>query len=71
MPTPMTAPEFAKTLIEHFKSIETAAPDLNLRQIFSGAKKAVPNWLDPEEKKIVTEAYAIAEKALFPHPKKA
>ena len=69
MPIPMTADEFAQTLIEHFKSINKAAPDLNLRQIFSGAKKAVPNWLDPEEGKIVREAYEIAARELFQeHP---
>jgi len=61
----MTAQEFAQTLIEHFKSIATAGPGLNLHQIFLGARKAVPEWIDPEEKKIVIEGYAIAEKELF------
>ena len=65
MPTPMTANEYAEFLIEHFKSIGSAAPELNLRQIFSGARKAVLNWIKPEEKKIVIEGYAIAEKELF------
>jgi len=51
----MTANEYAEFLIEHFKSIGSAAPELNLRQIFSGARKAVPNWIKPEEKKIVIE----------------
>ena len=65
MPTPMTAKEYAKSLIEHFKSIGKAAPEMNLHKNFSGARRAVPNWIDPEEKKIVEEAYAIAEKELF------
>lgn len=65
MPTPMTAQEYAKTLTEHFKSIGQAVPEMNLHKIFSGARRAVPNWIDPEEKKIVEEAYAIAEKELF------
>jgi division protein CdvB (Snf7/Vps24/ESCRT-III family) len=65
MPTLMTANEYAEFLIEHFKSIATAAPEMNLHKIFSGARRAVPNWIDPEEKKIVEEAYAIAEKELF------
>jgi len=47
-------------LIEHFSSIAAAAPELNLRKIFSGARKAIPTWLDPDEDRIVREGYAIA-----------
>jgi len=36
---PMTPQEYAQTLIEHFSSIAAAAPELNLRKIFSGARK--------------------------------
>jgi hypothetical protein len=69
MPPPMTPQEYAQTLIEHFSSIAAAAPELNLRKIFSGARKAIPTWLDPDEDRIVREGYAIAERELFQeHP---
>jgi hypothetical protein len=53
-------------LIEHFRSIGKVVGEQRLRPIFSGAKRAVPKWVDPEEKKIVDEAYNLAEKELFP-----
>lgn len=66
MPTPMTANEYAQTLIDRFKSIRTAVGDQRLRQIFSGTKRAIPTWLDPAEAEVVNEAYQIAERELFP-----
>jgi hypothetical protein len=62
----MTSDEYAQTLIEHFQSIGTAGPDLNLYQIFIGARKAVPTWLNPAEAALVNEAYQMAKKKLFP-----
>lgn len=66
MPTPMTAQEYAQTLIDHFNAMRPALGDKRLRPTFTGAKMAMPHWLDPEEDKIVREAFEIAEKALFP-----
>ena len=36
-------------------------------QIFLGAKRVVPNWLDSETKAEFEEAYRIAEEELFPN----
>jgi hypothetical protein len=62
----MTPQEYALDLIERMNSIRKAVGETNLRPIFSGAKRAVPKWISPEERKMILEGYDLAEKALFP-----
>lgn len=67
MTTPMTALEYAGALVERYRSMRPAVGETNLRQIFLGAKRVVPNWLDSETKAEFEEAYRIAEEELFPN----
>ena len=68
MLTPITPEEYAQILVERFNSWRSFAGDQRLKNIFLGAKLSlsdIERW-SPETAVEMREAYAIAEKELFP-----
>jgi len=69
-PLKLATDDFAQELTERFESMREPLGDEALRQVFKGAKRAIPKWLDPETEASVRESYALAEGRLFPQTSK-